>query len=327
MKRPISLTFYFLFSLIAGSLIGIIFYILYFNSTIMVAGETVKFSKDFFIFALKDIIPLVIIFSPAAMIIYKARHKENPVASAIVYAFLCAFAWILLFPLQMTFSEKISKNIPPKEEIQNSKEISGGYFRNINSSTFFFVENSKDKKAKVIEIANSDNPSFFAEEKEISVAKDSEFASYSSPYRDSLVKETASTLFVKPIQVFKNFIDRCYNAFECGFISWLCFCSVGLLMSSMYAFLKVSEWKLINIFTSLILFISAIFINDFYFSPAMNGARAILYELFYKCKLFLFLSNKGADVPLMFANILLTMIALVCGILISNITKKHIEGR
>lgn len=321
MKRPISLTLYFLATLVFGSLIGILFYILYFNSIILVAGETVKFSKDILAFAFKDIIPVIIILSPVSMIIYKARHKGNPVSSAIVYAFLCVFVWIFLLPMQMSLAQKICKNTIQKTEFQNSKEISGGYFRKIGSSTFFFIENSKNQKVRVIEISNSNDPNFFAKEEEISVASDSEFANYSRPYRDSLVKNNSTNLTTNSIHIFKNLNNRAFEAFNNGFVAWICFCSLGLLMCSMYAFLQISEWKLINIFTSLLLFFSVIFVNNFYFSPIMDRIRASLYELFYKGGIFAFISNKGVDVPLTFANIILTAIALTCGILISKLNK------
>ena len=317
MKRYFALIIDFFCVLIFGSLFAIIFGILSFGSTHLVSGRTLSFSHDIFFYSALSMIPIVMICLPCCMQLYKTRHKKNPVGSFICYVVLNLFLWIALFPLQITISNNIKNKLGPISELTENEELSKGYFRQVDGETYYYLEDSVDKSAKVVTMDSHKSP------ESVPFFQDVDISEKIAPYADPLIKNAQSKSSRKLREILFNFNSFITKSWNNGFISWLCFLTFAFALGSVYAFIQFSDWRLINTYLCITLSFGVIYLNCIYFTPSFDHIRASLYEFFYGHGGFSHLVQREVDVPLCTINLLIGVIFTIIGIINSIINKKR----
>lgn len=317
MKRYFALTLDYLFLLVAGILLGTFFLVLSYDSTLLIAGRTIAFSKDIIAHAYIQVVPEILFFIPCGMMLYKIRHLSNPTGSAIAFLILCLLTWFGIFPLHNFLSSKISGNIVPLQEIQKQVTLSDSYFRKINGSTYYYLENHAQAIPKVVEIDSAD-PS-----ENTPLITTLDVSEQTFPYKDPLVKQNMEGSNVNYGNVIVSVIGQGFNAWKNGFIAWLCFCSLGLALCGIYSFIRFSDWRLVNAFMCIGLTVVIIWFNHFYFTPEMTTFRNFVRDLFYDKGAFSSLTKREVEVPLMFINLIFGVLTTASGFIISAIRNKR----
>lgn len=320
MRKVISLILDYFLTLIVGFAIGMFICIQYFDSINLVAGERFFVSKEIIALGIFYTLPVLFLLLPFALVLYKTRHKNNPVLSCATFAVLSLLNWFIFYPvtlkLQNIAEKKFSENAGNPTFLKLN-DLSSGYFRRTNGKLYFFNKETESNSAEVILLEDSAAPLDFAKEEKIDVSEKSEFYKSSSPFRDPLVKETMTDIPYQAINVFHSIKFQAIRAWNHGFIPWICFCSLGFALCSLYSLIKLSSWRMINALTALVFTGLIIWFNDFYFSPLNNGMRNFLQSLFYESGKLNFFIDKGIEFPLMLINLLFGLIFTIAGIVIA----------
>lgn len=320
MRKVISLILDYFLTLIVGFAIGMFICIQYFDSINLVAGERFFVSKETVVLGIFYTLPVLFLLLPFALVLYKTRHKNNPVLRCATFAVLSLLNWFIFYPitlkLQTVAEKKISENAE-KSAFFKLNDLTSGYFRRANGKLYFFNKETESNSAEVILLEDSAAPLAFAKEEKLDVSEKSEFYKNSSPFRDPLVKETMMDIPYQIINIFHSIKFQAIRAWNYGIISWLCFCSLGFALCSLYSLIKFSSWRMINALSALVFTGFVIWFNDFYFSPMNNGMRNFLQSLFYEGGNLNFFIDKGIEFPLMIINLLFGLLFTIAGIVIA----------
>lgn len=323
MRKVISLILDYFLTLIVGFAIGMFICLQYFDSINLVAGERFFASKETVVLGIFYTLPVMFLLLPFALMLYKIRHKNNPALSFITFAFLSLLNWFIFYPVTIKLQNVAEKNFYENaQKTENSNlfklnDLSSGYFRRSNGKLYFFSKKTQQDSADVILLENFNAPQDFAKEEKLDVSEKSEFYKNSSPFRDPLVKETMMDIPYQIINIFHSIKFQAIRAWNYGIISWLCFCSLGFALCSLYSLIKFSSWRMINALSALVFTGFVIWFNDFYFSPMNNGMRNFLQSLFYEGGNLNFFIDKGIEFPLMIINLLFGLLFTIAGIVIA----------
>lgn len=325
MRKVISLILDYFLTLVVSFAIGMFICIQYFDSINLVAGERFFVSKETVVLGVFYTLPVMFLLLPFALMLYKIRHKDNPALSLAVFAALSLLNWFIFYPVTLKFQTIAEKKFSESKNTDFFKlnELSSGYFRHSAGKLYFFNKQTEENSADVILLDDSSAPLDFAKEEKIDVSVSSEFYRDSSPFRDPLTKETMKDIPYQIINIFHSIKFQAIRAWNYGFISWLCFCSLGFALCSLYSLIKFSSWRMVNALTALIFTGTAIWFNDFYFSTTCGGMRNFLQSFFYEGGKLNFFIDKGIEFPLMLINLLFGLIFTVIGIVIAIFRNKE----
>lgn len=326
MRKVISLISDYFLTLIVGFAIGMFICIQYFDSINLIAGERFFVSKETIVLGIFHTLPVMFFLLPFALMLYKIRHKDNPAQSFITFVCLSLLNWFIFYPVTLKLQNIAEKNFSEKNANLELKKLTSGYFRQSGGKLYFFSKEPEPDSADVILLENRAEPLDFAKEEKLDLSRTSEFYRNSSPFRDPLAKDTMNDIPYHVINIFHSIKFQAIRAWNYGLISWLCFCSLGFALCSLYSLIKLSSWRMINALSALFFTGILIWFNDFYFSPMNSGMRNFLHELFYESgKLNFFIVN-GIDFPLMLINLLFGLTFTATGIVIAILRNKK-QGR
>lgn len=325
MRKVISLVLDYFLTLIVGFAIGMFICIQYFDSINLVAGERFFVSKETFVLGIFYTLPVMFLLLPFALMLYKIRHKNNPAASFATFALLSALNWFVFYPVTLKLQSLAEKNFSENTDFSKLNELSSGYFRRANGNLYFFRKKTQENSAEVVLLKDSAGQLDFAKEEKIDVSENSEFYKSSSPFRDPLVKETMTEIPYRAINVFHSIKTQAVRAWNYGIVPWLCFCSIGFALCSLYSLIKFSSWRMVNALGTLVFSGIVLWFNDFYFSPANSGMRNFLQSLFYEGGKLNFFIDNGIEFPLMVINLLFGAIFTAIGI--ATAILRHKQGK
>ncbi len=325
MRKVISLILDYFLTLVVGFAIGMFICLQYFDSINLVAGERFFVSKEIVVLSVFYTLPVMFLLLPFALILYKIRHKDNQAFSFATFAVLSLLNWFIFYPVTLKFQNIAEKNFAEAKngDFFKLNDLSSGYFRNSAGKLYFFNKKTEPNSADVILLDDSAAPLDFAKEEKIDVSANSEFHKDSSPFRDPLTKETMTDIPYQIINIFHSIKFQAIRAWNYGFISWLCFCSLGFALCSLYSLIKFSSWRMVNALCALVFSGIVIWFNDFYFSTASNGMRNFLQSFFYESGKLNFFIDKGIEFPLMLINLLFGLIFTTDGIVIAILRNKE----
>ncbi|MCR5495049.1 MAG: hypothetical protein K6F15_05375 [Treponema sp.] len=315
MRKPIALILDYLTVTFICVVAGIFFFTQYFNSLTLVAGKNIDFSADIIAYGLFETLPLVFLFIAMFVIFYKIRHKSSPLSSFITYSLLIAFTWFALFPLSIVMQDKVYSMLTPIEKLENKNQLSGGYFRNINGKIYYFVSDSRDDIADVFCFFDYSRPTSMVERDFIRIGNNSGFSETFGDFHDPIIKDTAPSIPYNLDEAFKTIKENAKNAWLNGIIAWLCFSSMGFALASLYCFIRISSWKLLNcywvaFFTGLV-----IWFNYYYFQDAFSFVRQVLTNLFHDGGHLTFFLERQISLPLTCINLIFAIIMTSVGII------------
>lgn len=317
MRKILSLILDHFVIIICGTILGLFVFNQYFNSISLVAGKNLSFSKEAFFYGLFQTLPVTFFLVSFASVLYKIRHKSYPKASFITYCCLSLITWGVFFPITLTFQKKVFENMTPINELKNNQPLSGNYFRKSDGKIYYFIKDSSQDLAPVFLLSNPDNPESFAEEKSIDISPESDFSKNSEPFRDPLSHESMRGIPYALIETFSSLKIQAFNSWHNGIIAWLCYCSFGFALCSVYSFIKFSSWKMINAYLNLTFTGLIIWFNYFYYTSKCQSFRNFLRSFFYDGGKLMFFTDRSIEFPLMLINSFIGLVLLTCGIIIS----------
>ncbi|MBQ1949281.1 MAG: hypothetical protein II367_03885 [Treponema sp.] len=321
MRKPVALILYYLTVTMLNLAVGIFFFTQYFNSITLVAGKSIDFSAEVIAYGLFESLPLVFILVPMFVTFYKIRHLGSPVSSCITYCALMLVTWFCFFPLTEVLQKNVYSMLTPIENLESKSDLSGGYFRNINGKLYYFVSDSKNNVADVFKLFDSARPNSYADRDFIQIGNLSRFSDSAGEFHDPIIKESSPEIPFKISEIAATLKSSARNAWDNGLIAWLCFCSLGFALTSLYSFVRISSWKLVNFywvsfFTSIVLWF-----NYFYFQPEFSLVRKALFNLFHESGRLSFFLVRDISLPLTCINLIFALIMTSIGII--NATSKR----
>lgn len=324
MKESLKMLLSFFIVLFFALTCGTLIYIQYATAESLVAGHSVTFTKGFVLYGFLQNASIVFLLMIPFMLIYKIRHLSSPVATAITFSLLCIFVWIVLLPLSQIGNEKFfhDKELSLKE----NAVLSGGYFRKSGDNYFYFLsdEDKTSETARTLQIFDSENPEKFGNEVLLSTGKISEFALNAKPFKDSIIKQNMYDRPDRMMSLFNIYSKSVNRAWKNGFISWICFCSLGFALASTYAFVKLSKWRMINFSFIMVVHLLTFLMNTIYYSDSFFNVRLFLSRLFYgqDFSRFSYFQNHLIQMPLVAINVLFGILVIATGTIATRIRAK-----
>ena len=327
MKKALEMIINFVAILIAGLIVGSFVYIQYLICINMIAGHQLEISKKIIFYALLESSTVVFLLMIPCLIIYKIRHLTNPVATAITFSILCALVWLVFLPCSQIIKQKAFPDF--KIEFSDKSALSNGYFRNINDRYYYFMndEDTDSETADTLLLYDAANPGKLGQLETVSTKPISELAKTAEPYKDPLIKQNMSDIPLPVLHLVNIYAKSVSRSWTNGFISWLCFCSIGFLMASVYSLVQISPWRIVNFTYIVTIQLGAVLLNTVYYTNKFFNARLFLNKLVFGADFsrFQYFQTRLIQLPLVIINLLLGIIIIVTGIIITAV--KHNKYR
>ena len=245
MKTSLSLLLVYIVICIFGTAAGSMLYMMYGDLLVFVAGKPlVFFSADLFIRGAFFTFPLVCAFSSLFMVLYIVRHPAKILFPLITYILTGALSWGLLIPFCTSLSAEYELKSPAKASAEIV--VSPGFFREDNGGVYYYSRVGQDGKAEGLYI---DLQGFSGEQgKVIPLDNAPVNMQAAAPFSDLLIRDTVTLPRVVkvPVDLYKKQLLFAQSARSAGYISWLCFASLGVALLSVFALRKFSAWRLLS---------------------------------------------------------------------------------
>jgi hypothetical protein len=289
--------------LLFSCVISVLVYMLYFNTTGLIAGKTLQlFDTHVLINGFFFTTPVVLVLSGTLLSCYRIRHSHGGCFPVIMYVLLGMATWCVLYP---AFIEL--KGHWQNQAATETVVLTPGYFRHSGGDIVYlpYGYNSDDTKAVVI--SEDASPEFAVSIQKTNIA---EMVNKTAPFKDSLIRETIPVIPGWIMGVFTGIQKRAESAWHAGYTSWLCFMSLGLVLFSAYALTFCSEWRFINFLYLCTMEAVTIAFNSLYFTPVFAQFREFSVQLGRNIKFFTYL-----DEPLLVCvNVFISFVFIALGI-------------
>lgn len=322
MKNVWKLLLAYLLVLLIGCVIGTVIVSEFFTALHLVVGEKqVFFSVKNIFESFIVVIPLILVICPMMLCFYISRHNSKKVSVVITYIILSLLTWIVLFPAYLTFSRKLSSTIAQdfvKTDASPSRKVllSSEYFRRDGRLIYYHINDElSDIEIDAVSI-NMDGTNQTNMIRETLNASE-ELGKKSFPFNDILIRDAMSFFMIPPFFYgYINILSNAHAAWNSGIVSWLFFAIFGAALCSVYAFVGMSNWKIINSIAVVFWTMSIVVLNGAYYSVLRNLIRFPQFPGFL---------NNIENAPLALANFLIFFVFLVIGIVAAVI--RSAKGR
>ncbi len=326
MRRAFALILHYLTVLLISCIAGIVVYTAFFSGTTLVVGATVRFTKEILICGFFETAPAVLLLMNLVMMVYKISHKRSPVASVLTYLLLTAVTWGIVYPGVLFLENKLSPEVQQRKNVQAYRNLSGGYFRQNNGGIYYFIESEHEEAADCIVLDDEKSAGHFGYFDTLDLSPSSAFNYASLPFHDPLIKEAMHSIPYRFIKVFVSIKNQAANAWGGGIISWLWFCTLGLALASVYPFIRVSSWRLVNIFTVTLLTALIALFNAFYFMPGLSVfelLRETVNSMVANTPVHAYFETVNQDFSLICMNTVCSILILLAGITLRALKGKQ----
>ncbi len=320
MKKALRLALIYLILLIAGILLGTMFYTLYLNLLDFIIGHEVTFFSDGDLYkAFFYVFQCMLILICPVISYYRIRHPGG-ILQFIVYLVLCLVTWLILFPACMHLNEFCNSRFSFEKE---QTYLSSNYFRRIDDKVYFFTKEFTEKpnapaESNALIIDLSENGKI--EEKAVTSFPTEEFIEKAMPYKEDQLKKifTNDASFI-PVS-FHTLIAMGTTAFRLGLPYLLTLLSFVLLLCSVYGLTNFFDWRLINAVMLFIITTCILSVNSMYYQSAFDGIKQRLgsYGFFIACRKII------SEPILFFINCVCALIFILAGV-IKLAVRKHAE--
>ena len=310
MKRALAIVLDYFVILAAACAAGILIYMAFFNCTTLIAGETVHFQKEILMYGFFETFPAVLLFMSLILIVYKIRHKGNPAASLITYVILVSFTWFWLYPLSLIFENRFYSRYLSPAQVQSMQDLSAGYFRSNGGTIYYFKESARDS-ADCLTVYSEKGS--FPRLEEVDVSPLSDFAKNALPFREPLIKDAMDGVPYRIMRIFSSIKMRAHLSWQSGYVSWIMFCSLGLVLAGVYIFVRLSQWRLVNTLIAVTLYVCIIAFNAVYFFPRFDFIRETANLMIIGTRLQQWFIGLNQDFLLTCINILSALLIISVG--------------
>ena len=316
MKKAFRLVLtYFLF-LVLGTALGMFFYYVYLHLQDSVAGQqAVFFQKEALLRALFYVLGVLLLFICPVMVYVRISNKGG-IAHFITFILLSCATWGVLIPLLGHYEDKVFYNTK-----DSTKMLTGGYFRENGDKVYYFTEDYNknpyiDSTAIIIDKTQDGT----VEIEKIKPSRDFILFRDSAPYSDIILKNTFNESETESIISFSLILEHARNAFLKGWTFWLGFLSLGFLMISLYGVAEMFRWRLLNSGFLMIMTFAILTANTLYYHPVVSSFRR---QYINNKGFFIFLGKYMDDPLLVLANLTLSLVFIVIGIVRFATRKKR----
>lgn len=312
MKNVLKLLLAYFLVLLIGCVIGTIIVSEFFTTLQLVVGKRQEFfSTQVLLESLIVVIPIIIVICPMMVCFYVSRHNSKKISTVITYIIICLVTWIVLFPAYLTFSQKFPRNIA--QYLSNKSSVpsrnlllSSEYFRRDGRFVYYHIRDDLseiDIEAVAIDMDGSNHTNMIMEMRYASELLQKQ----SFPFDDILIRDAMSFSMIPPFfNGYINILSNARSAWNSGIFSWLFFALFGAALCSVYAFVGMSSWKIINSIGIIFWTVAIVALNSSYYSTLRNFIKIP--------QLPGFLANIE-NAPLALANFLFFFIFLLIGII------------
>lgn len=311
MKKAMKLLLMYFMTLLASIIIGTIIYSIYLNVKNFVAGTSID------LFNIKDLVKAIffVIFLTLFLILpfisyYKIRHSGG-VPQTIVYVFLTILTWGILFPGSFYLERFHYSKFPDKP---SEKSLSTNCFRSFEDKVYFFTKDfsydNQEKSAMAVVIDTSEEGKIAIEK----IEDKSDFVLYKQavPYRDILIKNSFSKFSIPLLVDFGLLIQKGKDALNKGWTFYLGFCSIGLLLASVWALSGIFKWRLLNTCFVVVTSFLILTFNSF----VIHGKFEFIINKIWNLPFIKPLNSIFENPVLVILNLLFALIFTVIGIII-----------
>lgn len=269
MKKALQLLLAQIIWLFAGVLTGTFFYCLYNHSISSIAGfNSPVWTKENLAVSV-FIVTQIFAFCSGFILIATKIRKPGGVLQLVAFI-LCQFlAWCLILPLSTHLERKYVSTHASSllSETDENMYLSPEFFRQSEDDIYYFLNKNNSRAVKIetshngsVSVINITDPS------KLSISENAK------PYKDILIKNTfkndSSEYSFFGILLFsaKRDLDR-------GVSFWIGFLTLALALASIYGVSGISGWRIASLTFCGILYGLVLFVNGFYWAPAMTGFR------------------------------------------------------
>lgn len=303
-KKALAFIPAYLFTMLFFFVAGELAYLVYFNTTELVAGRPPSLivlpalAQGFFVIA-----PALLFLSPLVLTLYRVRHSGGGFLPVLSYIALCALTWGVVYPLFINFKVRHGSVVQTEE-----RPLSADYFRRLNDSGLFYLPHDFTSQQMYAVVLNEADD---GEAVSFDVVRQNDVAQAAAPFRDILIKETVPSV---PMWISDGFMIlelRAEYAWRGGFVKWLCFLSLAFALCSAYALTFCSDWRLVNVMYFLVaatgIFALSIVYYSNYFAVVRNLDSAISERISFL---------DSSDTPLLCAlNVLIGVACIATGLI------------
>lgn len=331
MKNALKMMLSYLMFLVIGTVVGILIIVEFLATVGLIAGRTQTiFANEFFIRAFFIVVPVIIVGSGTFLALYAVRHHAKKAVSAVTYVFLCLFTWLVIFPAFLVFSESSSflAQFDSVEKLAetNDAPLSKNYFRRIGNFIYFITDETPKESRPItintvtgLQEEKSDSVVIFMESTdpgsmmfEVSSVSDI-LKVQAEPFTDTLIRDTMSYEFLPLFyRSFDLLMATAKNAWDGGIINWIFFASLGCALCSVYAFIGMSRWRIINTLAVILMTAFIVVYNYLYFAGFIPIIDIPLGGIFSRIdNLFLELINFCVAIVFILIGVIMSIVRFV----------------
>lgn len=243
-------------TVMVGTITGAVLYMIYNMCSTLVAGEGfAAFNLSFFIQGLFLCLPFVFAISPSFVAFYAIRNKNISFIPLIVFSSVFIASWIFIQPVIIrTGIQKADKS----SYVIQREPLSKGYFRNVSDKYVLFyssVNSSNIASGVCMDKSKTDS--------NVYTFRDIELKQSAATFTDSLIQGSIDIPPVTRLAIsyIANYLGVITLECSNGFICWLLFSSLGLVLVSLIFLKNFSRWRFINVVIILSLSVTIILLN------------------------------------------------------------------
>lgn len=319
MKKALKLLLMYFVLLFSIIILGTLIYAIHLNIQNFIVGTENRLFNNM------DLLRSVFFVSFCALLLicpfvsyYRGRHTGG-ISQTIVYIVLVLVTWGVFFP-GLTLLSKFYETRHKAYVVE--APLSGGYFRSTGNNVYYFTRDfysnpiTFDDTTTVI--INTENNGSVSVEK-IKDTPDFELYAAAEPYKDILIRNTFQKEGVPYSVNFSAIIDYARYNFSRGWTFYLGFCSLGLLLASVYALTGLFKWRLINSCFIVVATIISFTFNSLY----LDGVMGKLVGKVEQIGFIAFLSKIFSDPFLVLVNVIFSLAFIITGIITMSVRNHH----
>ncbi len=307
-KTSLRIVFLYILVLVLGIVVSAALYTVYTLCKNMIAGGGLKvFNLGYFVTGINVFSPLVVIAAGLVMILYLIRYSIRKILPFNLFVIAYIAVWVFLLPLNYSVVSKISTTTPPTE---TAKTLTSDYFRTGKTGNVFYYSSIvNENTADGICIDKVDESTYTFNN--VVIPRNEGFS-------DSLIHKSIGmpSLIETMLSWAKMFFNIARQAWESGFLGWLCFASISLALASTAGLSFISKWRMVNVLSVCIVTVGILVLNILAYTKSfMDPARVFLEGA---------MSNIPIKNPLIvLMNVLIFVILSLLGFIVQNKRRKE----
>lgn len=294
-----------------------VLYMIYTACSSIVAGEGLSaLSFSLFLRGVLLVGPVTLMLGGVFMCFYIIRHRLHKAVYISIYFVLGLVSWLILVPVCMNLYASAQNSL---QQSQEKRRISPGYFRTDGTKILFYSAVRENNITDGLCIDTSGRADRQDRETNVYTFKNIKVADSYTGFADPLIQKNVRMPRALELVTgtFGIFIAECHAAYEAGYLTWICYATIGLAMLAAVFLTAISKWRLVNV-----IIIAGNIITVFAVNITVAGGMLLpKADVFLKNSLG-FMPKNSSPIQIIF-NLTYFILILVTGII--SLTKRDIS--